>query len=372
MKIATITCHDVYNVGASLQAYALQTYLESQGHDVVIINYKPEYLSRHYKLFGISNPRYDRPFLREIYIFFKFPKRLRARLGKRKKEFDLFTKNYLCLTQERYGSNDELKHAPPKVDAYIAGSDQIWNVTFPNGKDPAFYLDFAPEKSRRISYAASFSTESIPEEWKDQIRVWLSYFSGISVRESSGVKILEDLGIKDAQQVLDPVFLLGAEHWKSIEKDLNLTEPYLLIYDFDHNREIEEMTNMLAKKKGWRVYSIFSTPIAERSFNQEGPLGFIYLVRNAELIVSNSFHATALSVLFRKNFVTFDRREKLNTRMIDLLGQLGLEDRRIQNYNELLSLGTIDYDEVTDRLSFAIQQSKDYLEKVLAVNQSNR
>lgn len=73
MKIKTITCHDVYNFGASLQAYALAAYLKECNHDVQIIDYKPEYLSRHYSLTAVTNPRFNRPILRELYLLAKLP-----------------------------------------------------------------------------------------------------------------------------------------------------------------------------------------------------------------------------------------------------------------------------------------------------------
>ena len=113
MKICTITCHDVYNVGASLQAYALQTYLKSLGHDVKIIDYKPDYLSKDYRLDIVRNPKYDKPLLKQAYLLATLPGRLRVL--PRKKAFDSFTAKYLDLTR-RYVSNEELKADPPEAD----------------------------------------------------------------------------------------------------------------------------------------------------------------------------------------------------------------------------------------------------------------
>ena len=104
MKIKTITCHDVYNHGASLQAYALQNYLRSLGHEVEIIDYKPDYLSGHFNLWTVSS-HYDKFVLRELYLICKLPNRL-LRL-RRKKKFDEFTKRYLILTK-RYSSFKQL------------------------------------------------------------------------------------------------------------------------------------------------------------------------------------------------------------------------------------------------------------------------
>ena len=113
MKIKTITCHDVYNLGASLQAFALQNYLESEGHDVEVIDYKPWYLSNHYKLWGVGNERFHKPILWQLYNLAKFPERVSAL--PRKKVFDEFTKKYLRLTK-RYNSFEELRANPPEAD----------------------------------------------------------------------------------------------------------------------------------------------------------------------------------------------------------------------------------------------------------------
>ena len=365
MKIKTITCHDVYNVGASLQAFALVTYLRQLGHDAEIVDYKPFYLSNHYKLLGVGNPKYDRPVLREIYNILKFPGRLRARLSRRKKEYDDFTNDYLPLTTKRYTSNEELKNDPPEADLFFAGSDQIWNTLFQNGKDPAFYLDFVPEGVRRASYAASFATDDIMEEWKPKVKQWLSNMDDISVRESSGLLILDNLGIKNAVQVLDPVFLLKGTDWEKLEKDLSLCEPYLLLYDFEQNPQIAECARTLAKKNGWKVYSVLHNPCCDRCFDQEGPLAFLYLIHHARFVLSNSFHATAFSLIFQKEFITFDRGEKINTRMRDLLSSVGVENRYgiDTKWNEPVE--PIDYERTAERLETAIVESKRFIDSVI-------
>ena len=167
MKIKTITCHDVYNLGASLQAYALQNYLLSLGHEVEIIHYKPDYLSNHHKLWLVANPKFNIPFIKQLYLLAKLPGRLIAL--KRKKVFDSFTSKYLRLTR-RYNSYEDLKNDAPEADCYIAGSDQIWNTLFRNGRDAAFYLDFGNQNIKRISYAASFATPEIVPEYKEFVK----------------------------------------------------------------------------------------------------------------------------------------------------------------------------------------------------------
>ena len=363
MKIKTITCHDVYNVGASLQAYALVTYLRSLGHEAEIIDYKPDYLSNHYRLWGLNNPAYDKPVLRELYNLAKLPGRLKARYGNRKKCFDAFTRDYLPTTERRYTSNDDLKQNPPDADVYFAGSDQIWNCFFQNGRDPAFYLDFVPDGRIKASYAASFATEDVAEEWKPRVRQWLSGLDFISIRESSGVEIVERLGIPGAVQVLDPVFLLNREDWSAIEQKPEHMEPYVLLYDFDHNPEMVQFAKKLATDNGWKLYSVLSCDECDRCFSQEGPRMFLGLVHHAKFVVSNSFHATAFSLIFQKQFVVFNRSESINTRMRDVLGLVGLTKQLMTEFDRKVQ--KINYTKVDGKLDRAIMKSKRYIAEVL-------
>lgn len=298
MKIKTITCHNVYNLGASLQAYALAKYLTDIGNDVEIIDYKPDYLNNHYSFKIIGNGKYDKPIIRQMYFIAKFPQRLKALLSRRKREFDEFTKK-LPLTELRYKSNNELKENIPVADVYFAGSDQIWNTVFENGKDPAFYLDFAPKNSIKAAYAASFATDDIVENYKEKIKKWLLNLDFISLREKSGVNIVKKLGIDNATQVLDPVFLLNANEWQKLEKTVKSKKPYILVYDFDKNKSIKSFVIKKAKEKNLKIYSIQKLGYEDKCFWNVGPATFIHLIRNADFIVSNSFHATAFSLILK-------------------------------------------------------------------------
>lgn len=370
MKIKTITCHDVYNLGASLQAYALAAYLRQLGHETEIIHYKPRYLSGHYGLWGVSNPKFDKPLIRTAYSLVKFPRRLAKRMGKRKKEFDLFRKKYLPCTRTRYESFEQLKQHPPKADVYFAGSDQIWNTVFSNGRDPSFYLQFAPKETVRASYAASFATETVLPEYRNQVQQWLGEMDNISVRESSGLTILEDLGIDGGVQVMDPVFLLNREHWEKICQPIELKRPYLLIYDFDKSPQIEAFVKKISQEKHLLIYSMLPCSYCNRSFENSGPKTFLSLVKDAEVVVSNSFHATAFSIIFERNFWAFPRQEKINTRMRDLTALMNLGHRYVETLDLNLT-EEIDYREVKEILELQTQSSKKFiLDTVRSAEQS--
>lgn len=362
MKICIITCHDVYNVGASLQVYSLQTYLINKGYDVKIIDYKPDYLSGHYKLTSIDNPKYKNNIvIKYLYLIAKLPKRL-MNIGI-KKVFDSFKDKYLILTEKRYNSYEELKSNPPQADIYIAGSDQIWNTIFKNGRDPAFYLDFGSERIKKVSYAASFATEDILDEYKEFVKSKLEKLDMISVRETSGINILNNLEINDGIQVMDPVFLHDQSFWSNMCIEVN-EEPYVLLYDFDRNSEILRIAKRIAIKYNLKIYSLFKSEGIDKHLKNVGPIEFISYIKNAKYVVSNSFHGTCYSIIFEVPFVVINRHESINTRMRDLLLLFNLEDRLISSELQVSGLEGIDYEEVNQKLIELTNKSKIYINKI--------
>lgn len=363
MLIKTITCHDVYNHGATLQAFALMKYLQHQGHDTEIINYKPDYLSGHYKLLSINHPAWNTNLIKKaIYLILKFPGRLLS--FRRKIVFDIFTRKYLKLTPGKYNCNEQLKENPPEADVYICGSDQIWNCLFPNGKDPAFYLDFvtSPQK-KKVSYAASFATTDIPDEYRQSTKERIDSLNKISVRESSGIKVLESLGINRAIQVVDPVFLLDKDEWASLDT-YKAREDYLLVYDFDKSELLQKAAIIIAKEKKLKIYSLndYKCTYADKCFPFAGPEMFVSLIKNAKFVISNSFHGTAFSIIFEKNFYVINRSEKINTRMADLLRSLGLEERLVTIEKDIPEIiADIDYSLIDQKMKKSIIESKQFL-----------
>lgn len=364
MRIKTITCHDVYNHGASLQAFAFQRYLSELGHEVEIIDYKPDYLSGHYKLWSVDNSKYDKPIIKQIYLLAKLSGRLIAL--RRKRKFDEFTQKYLRLTPHRYHSNEELKTNPPKADVYIAGSDQIWNTLFQNGRDEAFYLDFAPKGSKRIAYAASFATNDVVEEYKPFVRRMLQSFDSISLRERISLSLLESLGRNDGVAVCDPVFLLSREQWNNILPASSIEEKYLLVYDTENSNKIRDIAQSISKERKLKIFNISGSrkSYVDKDFWASSPIDFVQLIRDAEFVVSNSFHATAFSLIFHREFCVVNRSEAINERMLSLLEQYGLQDRLITDIAKGL-LSSIDYSKVQPKIERDIEASKRYLREAM-------
>lgn len=370
MKIKTITSHDVYNYGASLQAYALMAYLQQQGYETEIIDYKPEYVLRKYNYMWV-NPEsgmHKYRITRVIYRILKFIQRQTTM--RRKRAFDDFTRRFLRVTSLTYASNADLMHCCPQADAYIVGSDQVWNTFYDAGKDPAFYLDFVPAGCRRISYAASFSVKDIVPGYREFVRKHLALFDAISVREHHGVEILKRLDLK-GEWVLDPVFLLPVSEWERIILPSEKKEKYILIYDFEQNTAIKEFALLLAQRHAMKIYSItdnYPLRYADKNYNAAGPLEFITLLYHAEYFISNSFHGSAFSILFQKDFYVFPRhRHPVNSRMESLLEMFGVGEQLISDRSQFEASVDrhIDYERVQPILAAKIVSSKDYLHHAL-------
>lgn len=366
MKIRTITCHDVYNLGASLQAFALQRFLESEGHNVEIIDYKPDYLSGHFKLGNIDNPIYDKPVVKQLYLLAKLPFRLCAL--PRKKAFDRFTKSYLHLTR-RYNSYDELKANPPEADVYIAGSDQIWNTLFPNGRDKAFYLDYGGADIKRISYAASFATPCIKEGYEEFVRQELGGIDKVSIRETCSLPLLHELGVRDGVAVCDPVFLLSRKQWCDFlpaPKGSSMKK-YLLVYLTEASETIRKIASCIKGKTGWEIITVggVRASYADKNMNFADPFEFVSLVRSAQFVISNSFHASAFSIIMGVDFCVVNRSEKINERMKSLLDDFGLSERLVSAYSDRL-LDKIDYAKVEKLIDEKVSWSKQWLRDAIS------
>lgn len=372
MKIKTITCHKVYNYGASLQAYALLSYLQKNGHDVEIIDFQPSYHCNRYNLVYIPELSRFYPLCKKNsllkYVVGPLVNRSAFKTWGRKKRFDSFTRDYLCLTRKCYHNIAELRIAPPCADLYIAGSDQIWNTDGKNGKDPAYYLEFGLSTTKRISYAASFGINSLKHQDEKKVANYLSHFDSISVREQTGVEIIRKLGL-NGQKVLDPVFLLQKEEWKRLAnkaKDYGLrSNGYILIYDFMIDERIANMAYRLKEQFDVPVVSINDFNIAgyaDMNINDAGPLEFLNLLMNAKSIVSSSFHATAFSTIFEKDFYVYPLKGQNNSsRMEDFLHSINAKGR----FNCNAPVNPLDYGRIMADLQHQIDRSKDFLYREL-------
>jgi len=362
MKICTITCHHAYNHGAMLQAYALQQYLKSLGHEVSVIDYRPQYMPGLQLDFDEVSPRFDYFGIRLLYRLLK--KTERQYDQDRRYLMEDFFVEHISVTGQCYTTIEELVANPPICDLFIAGSDQIWNTTLKNGRDRAFYLDFGCPK-RKISYAASFATPEIEQGYEDFVKTQLQNFDAISVREESGARILESLGYK-GKVVVDPVFLLDRKHWEEFDKS-ETGDDYILTYDFNpKDKTISKLAKRLSRIYNCKIYSLmpYKSDYSDCSVYLSAPNRFVSLVKNAKCVISNSFHGTVFAMMFAKKFFVVDRIDGLNLRMHDLLSRYGLDDRLVAlDVPEDRLREEIDYGPVYQKLSKDIFASQSFLKE---------
>ncbi len=357
MKVKIITCNRANNYGARLQAYALWLHLTELGHEVEVIDYCPPYLDFYVRLMyfpGTSIKEW-------VKLVVRYPER-RCKLTKFA-HLEEFSKTMTRLTPVKYTSVDQLRNNPPEADVYIAGSDQIWNTEFRNGLDPTFYLDFGDSTVRRISYAASFATEGVERRHTDFLHKHLSRLDAVSIREESGKRITDLLAIQ-ADVCCDPAFLLSSEKWDRICATNPVEKDFLFVYDFERSPEVKAVAEKIAKVRGLRIYTVSERPLgyADRDFSDCSPATFIWLIKNAKCVLSNSLHGSIFSIIYKRDFYVVNRADGLNVRMSDLMKRYGLEHRLVNPSSDNATLSQhIDYTKVGPGLQHDIDYSKQWL-----------
>ncbi len=346
MKIRIITIHQIPNFGSALQSYALCRYLQRQGYtDTALIDYAPSY-------------------------FFS----LRTRIGQalnfkayrtRTKKFQAFHQANTPLTEKRFTRLSQLQRYAFDADVYIAGGDQLWNVYYPAGRDPAYRLAFTAGK--KISYGTSMGQSQFPEEELSALAKTLEEFSAVSVREEASARQLREKGIPAVQSV-DPVFLLPPEAYQKFIHPVPQPR-YLLVYLVTASPLLEKTIAYLAKTYRLKVIlcSGFTCKCTCDAFLRDlGPEEILSYIAQAEIVLSSSFHATAFSVMLKKQFFTILPDQHTNERIEDFLAKRGLSHRIITEkaYREDALRQTIDYAALPDYTP-VIRQSQQYLLKAL-------
>lgn len=378
-KIGIITILKCNNFGAELQAYATQKKLSLMGYDAEIIDLL------YYKHPDFKSTRMSKPFVKlsvkgKIVEFIKFSilnpiiynivplfsKNMRTR----NRKFDEFHEKNTKLS-ETYRSIDRLYSRCKEYDAYIVGSDQVWNPGTGMNIEP-YFLTFAPKGKRKISYASSFGVTNIDPAYKGKFRELLNNLDHISVREGAGVNIVNKVANKHAELVLDPTLLLNKDEWKQCASGFNPNEgKYVLIYEVHPSEKIQQMALDYAHKNNLLVYRVGVRGI----FNWKtkgitnlvdiGPADFVSLFENAAMVFTNSFHGTAFSVNLGKDFYTIlSKAGKKNSRMTSLLSILELESRIIyQEDNSVVDYSSYDKRKAQELLQTERDKSVRYLEE---------
>lgn len=356
-----ITMHCPLNYGAILQTYALQTHIESLGLKVGVIDYRPEYIVCDQSLMYVGGEQYKRNiFTKWAYRILKAP----SKMG-RKRKFALFAKNELHLSPE-YKKYEDIKDAELDADFFFCGSDQIWNVVSGAHIDPAFFLSFAPEGRKKISYAASGNLP-LTEEVKSITFSMINKIDCISMREDSTIASIQPYINKPIIHVCDPVFLLNAEEWRELYKKHSTFKPkekYVLVYPMGNGEEnTMKHASMCAKLLGLPLYKISASKRKDTRIDKlfnVNPYNFLALLDNASCVVTNSFHGTSFSLILGKQFWTCVA-EGSNQRITSLLDKAGVLGRLIvENTQPDYSIG-VDINLALNNLSNYINQSENFI-----------
>lgn len=367
-RIAILTITDGQNYGNRLQNYALQAYLRNQGFFVETIRRRTSH---------------DQTALKKVEIKLKnvIKKLIGRPYGKHKllriKKFNKFNGKYIFFSKIILHDNVYPRNINSKYDYFVVGSDQVWNAGFRIiYEDIKNHLAFFAEPQKRISYAASFGTDKIAEGYEDIFKRELPKFKVISVREESGKKIVEQCGTK-AEVVLDPTMLLDSNQWIEIAKKPSYVSNnrFIVTYflggrDDDLNTYIKKIAN------GRKIFNLEIESAPEDKIDSievfaTSPDEFVWLIANADCVLTDSFHATVFSILFHIPFCVFERKAinesyKMGSRIDTLLGLFHLE--RFHDNNRSFSIIPEKYEsnEIEKILKIEQKKSMDFLRSALS------
>lgn len=348
------------NYGSLFQYFALEKYLKSVGTEPYWLRY----------IIFDEKVTFTRLFIRNIKTIIHLRKYTRK--WKTLKSFQAFANNYLSLSRNIYNGEKELEANPPVADAYITGSDQVWG-----GIIPANYLTFAPTDKPRISYAASFGRAKISNEHLKTISPWIQNMTAVSVREQSGVAICEKIGVK-ALQVVDPTFLINASLYPEGKfNEKNYIFGYFLNMDsVQANAMVEICRNSCGVGERFFCSAGVSSGMDSVLYAKEkkylSPQGWIGAYKNADCILTNTFHGTVFAMIFHKPFVVFlqsGKSAQQNDRIYALLTAFGMESRLCSSVEEVKCElhSPIDWEKFEIIKSEKVVVAKEFLKKALEI-----
>lgn len=349
MKVGVLTIFSVPNYGAMLQAYALSSYLRSEGVDAEVINYRQPEL--------------------ESYFRFKWSFPPAVNHWRRLRNCRRFVENAIPTGSAIVRSLEEFQPLVPQYDAFITGSDQVWFTGPVQYYDRMFFLDFPAPGKRKISYAASAGGNENFGGFENLVRGALKDFDHLGVRDAHTESLIRPLTDKRIGRTVDPVFLHGFEDFLSEKPPLN--EPYVLVFgDFRGGlgrvvREVRDTTGIR------RVISLqYPCPEADDRLPSPGPVEWLNWFRHASFVITSYFHGTVVAVKFNRPFVSIPtpgRRQKVAT----LLESISLRNRCFIDAGEIENLCSvveepIDWGTANTKLHMLVSSSKAFLHNSLA------
>ncbi len=366
MDIKVITRHAPSNYGSLLQAIATQTVLERLGHRCEIIDYvrDDEHGLKAVRTTLKKKPEWNHNILKEAaYIILRYPVEKLAEA-----KFSKMRKRYLKLTQ-RFRIHDEMMSLD--ADIFMTGSDQVWGPTLNGSYDSAYFLTFVANKPI-VAYAASFGKADFPVPTVEKYRQMLSAYSGITVRENRAVALLNEWGVPNYGQVLDPTLLLDFKIWSDFAEKNFSKHDYILVYEIHNNPELDAYAKNFSKNKRLpliRVSAILHQISRGGKFVYRPDVKmFLSYIKNCSYLITDSFHGTVFGIIFNKEIIEVMPNNSTGSRNYSLLQLTGLTGRIVKSADDFSPAdNAIDYGAVNAIIARERKTSLDKLQKLLNV-----
>lgn len=349
-KIGIITFHNSYNCGSMLESYAMQKFIDKCGVKTEIIDFSNEGQK---KLYGVKFQNNSiKNIIKNILLI---PAKNKIKFNNSK--YEKF-KNERFVLSKKYNNMREL--SDKNYSTVVAGSDQIWNITIEDNDD-AYFLPWV-NNAKKVAYAPSFGAKNIMEYTNnvEKYRKMINDFDALSIRENNGKRWIKELCNKDVEVLLDPTLLLDEKDYQDIEKkELKINEKYIFFYSPSFNRKICKYVKKISKKYNlkvitWSTKSYYIKMIRTFGFElpeYEDPSMYLSLIKNAEVVITTSYHGTIFSTIYRKKFIVVKNggMYKNDDRVRTLLEQLKMNERLLpykfdKNYNYLEDVNYDNYD----------------------------
>ena len=389
-KVGIITMYyNSENYGCIAQSFALCKYIESLGFDVQLISYQHHKIDRkkdEINKYGILQ------FVRNHSnnLILKINQRIGHKIANllltnklkddlRKRSLAFENSRNLSPHSEVY-NDDTILQVRSKYDIFVSGSDQIWK---PGIANDAYLYNFLPEGSKVISYASSTAVVEFSTEYDEFMKKSLAKYKWISVREKNAQIHFQDLLKRKVDLVVDPTLLISVPFWTNIADDYESEEPYLFAYLLGESKKQRKIIQNIAKEKGLKIITLphlgGTLKLCDRNFGDMQLYDvdfyqFLGLIKNASLVMTDSFHAVVFSNIFCREFLVFDRevlnsKDSMSGRLDTLLGMFGEKKRQIKDFDSGMNAlnEKINYKKVHEILNNTAEESRRKIKEIMLV-----
>lgn len=357
MRVGTLTFPGSPSHGAALQMYALWKVLHDLGCDVEVINYSTDIVihNRNKKLHYSTLKKVKNSVIRLI-------------IKNSSTSFQNFESKVLKYPIKAINTPAGISAVADRYDRIIVGSDQVWNPIV-TGNDMNFYLKFIQDSRAKSTYAPSFGSDDVADEDKEEIAKYLSDITYLCARETQGAQIIKNLTGRDVPVVLDPTFLIEKMQWETLEKKPKYKKEYVLFYNIKPSPSLRAFAQKLADENNLILVTIGGGVRDKFNPNKHpefgvGPAEFLGLINNAKYVVTNSFHGTAFSIIYRKNFYV-EYSTDTNSRLINIINTLDLKECVVTENTSVSNPVSVDYSKSEILLEQNIKNSMDYLKTII-------